>query len=201
MDRTASATRASRSQSRSRSESHFPQLQDQLASSLEFLEQSEDDADGRIAGAAAGGGESDGTRVGGTADRGDRRSPAAASSIRLGRIRRSQSPSDALIVNAAAVVTAVVRLVAPWGGTDWPRANHLAFRDPPTRLAVGQTFEVELFDRGGVTAGRRADRVPLRPRRPTRGSVGVDEPRGRRDGRPPRERPRAVRVSRRGRRR
>jgi hypothetical protein len=35
------------------------------------------------------------------------------------------------------------------GDTQWPRTNHLEFRDPPTRLSTGQPFEAELVDRGG----------------------------------------------------
>ncbi|HTM55609.1 MAG TPA: hypothetical protein VL175_16395 [Pirellulales bacterium] len=40
--------------------------------------------------------------------------------------------------------TALVRLARPLGHDDWPRYYNLAFRSPPTRLAVGQPFEVEL---------------------------------------------------------
>ena len=35
--------------------------------------------------------------------------------------------------------------VRPLGNDDWPRYYNLAFRSAPTRLAVGQPFEVELM--------------------------------------------------------
>src|SRR5205085_8800794 len=44
---------------------------------------------------------------------------------------------------------ALARLVKPFGTDAWPKKHDLAFRDPPTRLAAGQPFDVELFDRGG----------------------------------------------------
>jgi len=47
------------------------------------------------------------------------------------------------------VQTAAVRLLAPLGTTEWPRANHLEFRQAPRRLAVGQSFEAELTDLHG----------------------------------------------------
>ena len=45
--------------------------------------------------------------------------------------------------------------------TTW-RSSH-----PPTRIAAGQTFEVELRDRNGTSARRRADSLSLRKRRPS----------------------------------
>ncbi|MCH5377359.1 MAG: hypothetical protein JJ992_25640, partial [Planctomycetes bacterium] len=37
----------------------------------------------------------------------------------------------------------------PWQHAPWPRRHALAFVDPPTRLAAGSDFEVELTDRHG----------------------------------------------------
>ncbi|MEX2185890.1 MAG: hypothetical protein WD875_03810, partial [Pirellulales bacterium] len=129
-------------------EVRFPELQDRLTSALEFLEQSEDDA---TAGSPA-----------------LRRAVVNQTELELAELpieaivdrrplRRAFAWAAVVgaiavgcaIFNSAAVGTAVVRLLAPWGGADWPRANHLAFRDPPTRLAIGQTFEVELIETGG----------------------------------------------------
>ena len=42
---------------------------------------------------------------------------------------------------------ALLRLCKPFGGESWPRQHELEFRSPPTRLALGQNFEVELVDR------------------------------------------------------
>ncbi len=40
---------------------------------------------------------------------------------------------------------ALARLARPWGDDAWPRMYNLAFQNPPTRMASGQTFEVELI--------------------------------------------------------
>ena len=45
-----------------------------------------------------------------------------------------------LAVDPSAVRTALARLVAPLGGTQWPRQHHLEFREVPTRLAAGPNF-------------------------------------------------------------
>jgi hypothetical protein len=131
-----------------RVEAQFPQLGDRVASALEFLRQSEDDA---TAGSAA-----------------LRRAVVIAADHEL-----SQLPLDAVIdrrplsraATWAAIVmafvgltalfagnsvrTAAVRLLAPLGTTEWPQTNHLEFRQAPPRLAAGQPFEVELTDAGG----------------------------------------------------
>jgi len=41
------------------------------------------------------------------------------------------------------------RLVQPWRELPWPRVNDLAFENPPTRMAIGEDFEVTLYDRHG----------------------------------------------------
>jgi hypothetical protein len=132
-----------------RIESKFPQLRDRLASAIEFLGQSEDDP---TAGSAA-----------------LRRAVVADAELAVGDLpletiidRRPLRQAAiwaalaaaavvlALIVDAGAVRTAAARLVAPFGATDWPRTNHLEFRDPPARLAIGRAFDVELVDRSGM---------------------------------------------------
>ncbi len=45
---------------------------------------------------------------------------------------------------------AVARLANPVEPPAWPRQTHLAFRHAVDRIARGQAFEVEVFDRGGA---------------------------------------------------
>jgi hypothetical protein len=131
-----------------RVEAHFPQLNDSLASALEFLQQSEED---RTAGSAQlrrlvvahAENTIDGLPMDEVIDRRPLRRAAAwlaAASVGL---------ALCLAWDAGAVRTAMARLAAPLGTTAWPRQHHLAFRNPPTRLAAGQTFEVELVDLSG----------------------------------------------------
>ena len=148
-----------------RVEAHFPQLRDMLASSMEFLEQSEDD---RTAGSAQ-----------------LRRLVVAEAQSAVERlplddvidrrplrraVRWLAAPMIVLMFilafDASAVGTAVTRLVAPLGSTQWPRTNHLAFRNVPKRMAAGQTFEVELID----TAGPLPDDVRIEYRMADRAS-------------------------------
>lgn len=128
-----------------RLESRLPILRDRLASAVRFLRQAEDDV---LAGSTA-----------------MRRSVVAEATAEIDRLsledaiqpgiaRRSLSLAASLVVVALVIAffdlpaagTALVRLVAPWGSTQWPRQNHLAFITPVQRLAAGQTFEVELKD-------------------------------------------------------
>jgi hypothetical protein len=136
-----------------RIESAFPQLNDRLSSSLDFLQQAENDptagspalrravvtetstvvedlplariVDGRPLLRAAGG-------------------VALVLAIVLG----------AIVVDFESVGTAMHRLVLPLGSTQWPRVHQLRFQDPPQRLAVGQPFEVELIDQHGKFPGQ-----------------------------------------------
>ncbi|MGB6042661.1 MAG: hypothetical protein WBF93_05845 [Pirellulales bacterium] len=41
---------------------------------------------------------------------------------------------------------AAQRMIIPFGGEAWPSLNELVFHEPPTRLAAGSLFEVELHD-------------------------------------------------------
>jgi hypothetical protein len=129
-------------------EARFPELRDSLASAMEFLDESEDDA---TAGSALlrravineADATIDGLPLGDVVDRRPLRRAAgwATGAVSLVVV--------CLALDAAAVGTAVVRLAAPLGATTWPRQHHLAFRDPPSRLAAGSTFEVELIDTAG----------------------------------------------------
>ena len=148
-----------------RVEAHFPQLRDMLASSMEFLEQSEDD---RTAGSAQ-------LRrlVVAEAQSAVERLPLD-DVIDRGPLRRAVKWLAAPVIvlmfmlafDASAVGTAVARLVAPLGSTQWPRTHHLAFRNVPKRMAAGQTFEVELID----TAGPLPDDVRIEYRMADRAS-------------------------------
>jgi hypothetical protein len=55
----------------------------------------------------------------------------------------------AVLSNPPAAGTALGRLARPWHDLAWPRKHYLLMTSAPTRLAAGQTFEVELIDRGG----------------------------------------------------
>lgn len=130
-------------------ERRLPILRDRLASALRFLRQSEDDA---LAGSPL-----------------LRRTVIAEATAEVDRINledalepnaawRTLWPAGlalalvaaAVVCNPAATGTALVRLAFPWSQTQWPRQNHLAFASPVTRLAAGQTFEVELIDTVGA---------------------------------------------------
>ncbi len=55
----------------------------------------------------------------------------------------------ASLADGPSVALAAKRLLVPWGADAWPRRHMLEFVDPPTRLAAGQDFEVELVDANG----------------------------------------------------
>jgi len=126
-------------------ESHFPQLNDSLASALEFLQQSEHD---QTAGSAqlrrlvvA---EAETALEGLPLEEVVDRRPLRRAFTWLAVV--SIALVACLAWDAAAVGTALARLAVPLGNTQWPRQHHLTFRDPPTQLAAGQTFEAELAD-------------------------------------------------------
>jgi hypothetical protein len=131
-----------------RVEAEFPQLRDRLASALEFLGQSEKDA---TAGSAA-------LRRAVVIDADHAVGELPLETVIDRRPLRRATTWAGIVVAAVAVCamvagnemrTAVVRLLAPLGSTEWPRANHLEFRQAPQRIAVGQEFEAELVDAGG----------------------------------------------------
>jgi hypothetical protein len=156
-----------------RLESRLPILRDRLASAMRFLRQPEDDA---LAGSTA-----------------MRRSVVAEATAEIDRLSledavqpglawRSLSLAGASLVIAVALAffdlqaagTALVRLVAPWVSTQWPRQNHLEFVAPVRRLAAGQTFEVELKDTQGA---RLPDEVFIQYRpRVSSSSAELSEP-------------------------
>jgi hypothetical protein len=131
-----------------RVEARFPQLHDSLASAVEFLQQSELDetagsAQLRRLVIAEAHNNIEGLPL---ADVVERR-PLRKATIWL-------ATAVAVIVlcsilDASAVRTALVRLAAPLGSTQWPRQHHLEFREVPTQLAAGQALELELTDKAG----------------------------------------------------
>ena len=131
-----------------RIEGHFPGLQDQLSSAIEFLGQSEQDP---LAGSAA-----------------LRRAVIARATDDIERLDLQQclerrparrtgivAASVALVVLAVSALDgqaswlAVRRLAMPWSSQSWPRRYVLEFVKQPTRLALGSDFEVEVVARNG----------------------------------------------------
>ena len=53
-------------------------------------------------------------------------------------------------LNPPAAQTALARLVNPFGPTVWPQKTHLAVREPVTRIARGQAFEIAVIDAQGT---------------------------------------------------
>ena len=131
-----------------RIENRFPQLRDALVSAVDFLGQSEDDpgagsAQLRRHVIAEAQTAVDGLALDDVIDHRPLRHAAGWLAAVVAIF------AACLIIDAGAVGTALARLAVPFGGTQWPRGNHLEFRDPPTRLAAGQKFEVELVDKAG----------------------------------------------------
>ena len=132
-----------------RVEDHFPQLQDSLASAVEFLEQSEED---QLAGSAqlrrlvvA---EAQNTVESLPLDEVVERRPLRRAAAAL--VVAAAAAVACVVFDAGAVRTALARLAAPLGSAQWPRQYHLAFRNVPTRMAAGQTLEVELVEPSGL---------------------------------------------------
>ncbi|HEX3726872.1 MAG TPA: hypothetical protein VHV08_11545, partial [Pirellulales bacterium] len=126
-----------------RVERRFPALGDRLASAVAFLKQP--DADVRSGSVAL--------RQAVIQDATSAIDRLDLSQVFERRPARRALAVAALCVLAALVVAvaapqsarlAVARLARPWGNDLWPRFYHVEFRKPPTRLASGQPFEVEL---------------------------------------------------------
>ena len=132
-----------------RVERRYPHLEDRLASSVQFLGQAEAD---RRAGSAQ-----------------MRRTVIHEAEVELAALNLDEVVEQRPVVRVAmvtavlllvaaivtviepqAAATAVVRLLNPLGDRRWPQQNHLQFREPVTRLALGQPFEVELIDAEGA---------------------------------------------------
>ncbi len=132
-----------------RIERQFPELTDRLSSSVDFLLRSEDDPTAGspqmrravISETAADLEQLDWKSVL------DRRRVwpallAAAASVSVAAALALSHPAMAGV--------AVQRLLLPFGNQAWPRQHRLAFKAPVRRVALGQTFEVELIDQQGA---------------------------------------------------
>lgn len=131
-----------------RVESRFPQLHDALASAVEFLNQSEDDylagsAQLRRLVVARAQNEVEALPLGDVID--DRPLRRAATVCGIGVVLALAC----LLVDSSAVRTAVTRLFAPLGPAQWPRQHRLAFRHLPSRVAAGDSLEIEVIDQAG----------------------------------------------------
>jgi len=131
-----------------RIEACYPGLADRLSSSIEFLHQGQSD-----------------TRYGSPALRraviasttADTEQFDFASVIDRRPASRAGATAALLALVAVVVVTinlpaakiATARLFDPLGEHSWPKKNNLELVDPPTRLALGEDFEVRVIDRNG----------------------------------------------------
>jgi len=131
-----------------RIERQFPVLRDRLSSAVEFLHVPPTDhhagspalRDLVIAETTSAARDVDMTAV--LEPRGTRRALAGAVAVVTLALA-------AVLFDPASARLALARLANPFGSATWPRQNDLVLRDPPTRIAAGQTFEVELADAAG----------------------------------------------------
>jgi hypothetical protein len=131
-----------------RVEARFPQLHDSLASAVEFLSQSEHDetagsAQLRRLVIADVQNKIEALPLDDVIERGPLRKASVSIAIAILAV------ALCLVIEPSSVRTALARLVAPLGSTQWPRQHHLEFREVPTQLAAGQALELELFDSAG----------------------------------------------------
>ncbi len=132
-----------------RVEARFPKLHDSLASAVEFLQQSEHDetagsAQLRRLVIAEAHTNIEGLPLNDVIERGPLRRATFSLAMAVA------AAVLCVVVDASAVRTALARLAAPLGGTQWPRQDQLEFREVPKQLAVGQTLELELIDKAGT---------------------------------------------------
>jgi hypothetical protein len=134
-------------------ERQFPNLEDRLASAVEFLGQDEDDPTAgspalRRAVIAQTVAETENLDFSGVLDA----RPAA---------RGAWTAAAACLLAAIFVLldpiiagTAIVRLLNPLSDAAWPRKNHLTIRDPVEKVARGGAFEVQVCDAEGAALPR-----------------------------------------------
>jgi hypothetical protein len=141
-------------------ERYFPVLQGRLAGSLEFLSQTDDDPQ---AGSAA-----LRRRVISSTTAAVENLPFQEALAKEPRRRAWVCLLGTLLFfvgwlawDRASLAIAAQRIAAPWSQVDWPRQHHLAFVDPPSRVARGTTLELAVID----TQQRLPDEVTLIVRR------------------------------------
>lgn len=139
-----------------RIEDRFPHFSDRVSSAVEFIRQSEDDPH---AGSAA-------LRravVVQTAAELEQLDVRAV--LRQGPVWRSLAVCGLVLsvgicliaTDLPAATLALLRLARPLGADAWPQKHHLAFRNPPLRMAGGESFAAEIID----TNGRLPDKVTV----------------------------------------
>jgi len=138
-----------------RVEDYFPELKHRLASAIEFLGQPLDD---ELAGSAAlrrgvvidAQALSEGVDYAAVIDRRpSRRAAWLCGSVvaLLGALVATDFAIHLRQGRPATTMLALQRLLLPWNSVEWPRTNHLAVRKAVDRVALGDTFEVEVVDR------------------------------------------------------
>ena len=130
-------------------ERQFPQLGDRLSTSVEFLKHPEEDV---YAGSAAL------RRAVVTTTTADAEPLDFLATIERRPTNKALRIASLLVFSAVALAAAnplaarvaIARLARPLGNDAWPRSTNLQIvGDAPTRLAVGQTFELNVRDRDG----------------------------------------------------
>ena len=130
-------------------EACFPQVEDRLASAVEFLKQPENDA---RAGSAA----MRRAAIAQAAAECDEIDFAAALNLRpafhaaAGTFAVCLAAAVLVVLNPLAVRIALARLALPLGKDVWPQKTHLKVKDPVERIARGQTLVVEVVDAQGA---------------------------------------------------
>jgi hypothetical protein len=132
-----------------RVEWRFPQLGERLSSSMAFLAQGQDDPTaGSPALRRSVVAEAEALSAGLDFNQALDARPSRRAAIVAG-IAVAVAALLALL-NPAATGLAAMRLAMPWEERPWPRRHELEFVDPPSRLAAGDDFQVELKDRRGT---------------------------------------------------
>ena len=132
-----------------RIERQFPALRHQLASAISFLGQPADDAfGGSIELRRAVVFETDLASEKLDFRRALDRRPAKRALLLLGGLLALVGVFA--LVQPQIVAVAARRLANPWSAAAWPQKHHLKLREEVRRVALGQTFEVEVTDAAGV---------------------------------------------------
>lgn len=132
-----------------RVEQRFPQLNDRLASTIEFLRQREDDP---LAGSSAL------RRAVINQTRAEVDHLDLNDAIRTKPSLRAALAAIGICLLGAAIAlldptsarVAISRLAYPLAELPWPQVNHLQLRQPVRRVALGRDFEVEVIDAFGA---------------------------------------------------
>ncbi len=129
-------------------EAYFPTLKDRLASAVEFLKQSENDA---CAGSAA----MRCAAIAQAAAQCDEIDFDTVLNIRpafraaLASLAVCVLAAGLVLLNPTAARTALARLVLPLGSDIWPQKTHLQLKSRIERVARGQPLEIEVVDARG----------------------------------------------------